>query len=181
MKFCRIRTRRTSRYAWRDFRPEREDGSSPHAVRRGFTFAEVLATLTMLAIALPAIMGGVSLATRAGSTARRRAEAGGLAESKLNELVATGQWQNGTLSGDFGPDWPHYHWAANVTSWTGGSSQGGMEQVEMRVTADGSASDIVVTTLVYNGSGTSSSSSTGSTGTSTGGSTGTGGSSKGGS
>ena len=143
--------------------------------RRGFTFAEVLATLTMLAIAMPAVMGGISLATRAGAAARLRGEAGGLAESKLNELVATGQWQNGSASGDFGADWPRYHWVANVTSWTEGSSQGGMEQLEVRVSTNtGLEPDIVVTTLVYSGINGSSSSNS-STGTTTGtGTTGTG-------
>lgn len=90
---------------------------------RGFTLIEVLATLMMMAIAMPAIMHGVSLALRAADASRRRSEASILASSKLNELIWTGQWQSQT-SGDFGTDWPDYTWTAQAADWQPTSSNG---------------------------------------------------------
>ncbi|HWE04598.1 MAG TPA: type II secretion system protein [Tepidisphaeraceae bacterium] len=84
-----------------------------------FTLIEVVATLLLISIAMPVIMSGISLSTRAGGIARRRAEAGALAESKLNELVSTGLWQS-TLQGDFGTDdpWKDYTWTAELNPWS---------------------------------------------------------------
>ena len=84
------------------------------------------------------------------------------------DLVATGDWQGGTLSGDFSPDWPDYQWQAIVQDWT----QNGLEQVDLHVTwKDRSGNrEIVLSTLVYNGVNagtTNASSSSTSTGTST--------------
>jgi len=91
--------------------------------RRGFTLIEVLATLLLMTIALPVIMKGVSMATSAASVAKRRVEATTLADSKINELIATGEWQNGQLSGDFGTDWPDYTWSAQVNDYDGTNKQ----------------------------------------------------------
>src|ERR1700733_2966996 len=81
----------------------------------GFTLIEVLATLLLMAIVLPAIMHGFTLSTSAATTARHRTEAAALAESKLNELVGTNQWQNASQQGDFQPDWPDYTWSATLS------------------------------------------------------------------
>ena len=70
--------------------------------RSAFTLVEVLATLVLVAIVLPAAMRGISLALAIGSDTARRTEAIQLAESKLSELIATGEWQqDAELSGDF--------------------------------------------------------------------------------
>ena len=82
---------------------------------RGFTLVEVLATLLLLGIVVPVAMRGVSLATLASSHARRLSEASQLAESKLNELVVTGDWQYMT-SGDFAPDHPDFHWTTQTST-----------------------------------------------------------------
>lgn len=86
--------------------------------RRGFTLVEVLATLLLLGIILPAAMKGVSAATGAASAARHRTEAGALADAKLTELIVTNQWQSGIMAGDFGTDWPDYRWTAEMQIWT---------------------------------------------------------------
>ena len=88
-----------------------------HARRPGFTLVEVLATMAIMSIILPVAMKGVAICSNTASTVRRRSEAGGLAEAKLNELIATSQWQSGILAGDFGTDWPDYHWSAELVNW----------------------------------------------------------------
>jgi len=116
-------------------------------VRAGFTLPEVLATLLLVAIVLPSVMQGISLATAAAGTARQRSEATALAESKLNELVATNQWQSGGLSGDFGEQWREYSWQAEVQSWVEPSAR--QLQVHVVWTARGRNYDVVLSTLVY--------------------------------
>ncbi len=119
--------------------------------RGGFTLVEVLATLMLMAIVLPAVMKGVSLATAAASTARRRNEATGLAEEKLAEIIATDEWQKSSLSGDFGSDWPGYQWQATVQSWPEDTSGAGIQEVDLRVSwiARNSEDSITLTTLTY--------------------------------
>jgi general secretion pathway protein I len=123
---------------------------SRRRARRGFTLPEVLATLLLLAIVIPSIMKGISLSTAAAGTARQRSEATALAESKLNELVTTGQWQSGGLSGDFGQDWPEYRWEAAAANW----EQPSVRQLQVRVLwfARGRNYDVALSTLAYSGS-----------------------------
>ena len=71
------------------------------AQAHGFTLIEALATLVMVGIVLPVALRGVMLAAEAGSLAERRDRAVQLAESKLMELIVSGEWQTGTTSGDF--------------------------------------------------------------------------------
>lgn len=86
----------------------------------GFTLVEVIAALLLMAIILPVTMRGVSFASHAAVDARRRNEASILAQSKLDELLATQQWANGgAMSGDFSGDgWPDYSWSAELLSWS---------------------------------------------------------------
>lgn len=118
------------------------------ARRAGFTLIEVLAALLIIAIVLPTVMQGVSLCTRAATTARRRNEAGALAESMLSELVATNQWQTGQLSGTFGDDWPDYRWTAEVAPWRQAAE---VQQLDLHVTwtARNAEESLTLSTLVY--------------------------------
>jgi prepilin-type N-terminal cleavage/methylation domain-containing protein len=87
----------------------------------GFTLIEVLAALMLVAIVLPVAMRGVTVATAAASAARHRNEAAALAQSKMDELLATmqalQQQSNSSMSGDFGEDWPDYQWSAELVTW----------------------------------------------------------------
>lgn len=114
-----------------------------------FTLVEVLATLMLVAIILPVAMKGISLAAMTAGAAKQRMEAAALAETRLGELLATGEWLNGDLSGDFGPDWPDHHWTADVRDWEGTT----LRQVDVRVkwTTRGKERSITLTTLVYTG------------------------------
>lgn len=100
----------------------------------GFTLVEVLATIMLLLIVIPAIQQGISVATGMASSAKKRTEASGLAESKLNELLATGTWQNGSTAGDFGSDWPDYHWQSTLSSWQYDTTSVGLQELDVSVT-----------------------------------------------
>ena len=121
---------------------------------RGFTLIEVLATLLLLAIALPAIGRGFALSSRAAELARTRTDASGLAESKLNELVATGIWQSGAnMTGGF-DDHPEFQWSATLAPWGSGQGAQGtntVQQMDVVVTwnAAGGSESVTVSTLVY--------------------------------
>jgi type II secretion system protein I len=84
----------------------------------GFTLAEVLAALLFMAIVVPVAMEGMRIASRAGSVAERKSVAVRLADSKLNELIVTGQWSVSGQEGDFGDRWPGYRWKVQIDPWT---------------------------------------------------------------
>ena len=123
-------------------------------IRRGrhgaFTLIEVLVTLVLIAIVLPVALEGTSLSLSAAGAARRNAEAAALAETKLNELVATQQWTSAALTGDFGADWPDYHWSAQSIS-----RDTSLMELSVQVTWDsrGSRRSLSVSTLVYTAGG----------------------------
>lgn len=137
--------------------------------RRGFTLVEVLATLMLLAIVLPAILQGISLAMLAASKAKRQSEATSLAQWKLNDLVTTGNWAKGETEGDFGtdPQWAAYRWTAEYQNW----SQGSVQELRLHVTwvVNNRQDEVVLSTLVYpnatSGLTTENTTGTGTTGT----------------
>ena len=91
-----------------------------HFSRGGFTFVEVLAALFFLALVVPAMLGGLTIANRAASMSERRAAAGELAENKLNELLletADNASSAAATRGDFGADRPGYRWEMSSASW----------------------------------------------------------------
>jgi prepilin-type N-terminal cleavage/methylation domain-containing protein len=68
--------------------------------RAGFTLAEVLAALALMAIVIPVAIHGLRVAGLAGAVAQRKALAARIGERLLNETVVNRQWnqsvQNGT-------------------------------------------------------------------------------------
>ena len=118
--------------------------------RRGMTLVEVLATIAMVGIILPTAMEAVSVAMQASDNARQRAEAASLAEAKLNELIATGDWQFGGVSGEFGPAWPDFRWGAAVNDWQTDST---LKEITVHVlwTRRGQERVVSLTTLLYQG------------------------------
>ena len=85
----------------------------------GFTFIEILATLTLLAIVLPSVMNGITLCLSTADVAKRQAQASALCHGKLMEMLAQGDWQHGAMAGDFGADWPEFRWTAQVADFNG--------------------------------------------------------------
>jgi general secretion pathway protein I len=141
-------------------RPTSSARNRTRSRRCGFTLVEVLAAMILLAIVLPAAMRGVTLASAAASKAQKRTAAAGLASSKLHELLATGQYESGNLSGDFsdyGPQYQPYRWEAQLSNWNqnGFNAQDlqtqTLQQLDLRVTWRGREGDqsLTVSTLVY--------------------------------
>jgi prepilin-type N-terminal cleavage/methylation domain-containing protein len=72
-----------------------------HPDSRGFTLVEMLATLVLIAVVLPIVMQGIALSSDTTVSVIDRLHAIALAESKLEELVATGTWNAADLEGEF--------------------------------------------------------------------------------
>lgn len=85
--------------------------------RGGFTFVEILAAMLMLAVLLPAIVGGLGVASRAAACAERDGVALQLAQNQLNLLVTDTNVTAVAAGGDCGEDWPGYRWSAQRTAW----------------------------------------------------------------
>lgn len=116
---------------------------------RGFTLMEALAALALIAVVLPMALRGFSVANSLAGASKQRSEAAALADSKLNELVATGDWKLGLLAGDFAPDRPTFRWKAEVKNWDSST----LQELDVHVfwTARGEDKEFVVSTLVDQG------------------------------
>jgi prepilin-type N-terminal cleavage/methylation domain-containing protein len=131
--------------------------------RRGFTLLEVLATLILIGIILPAVMSGISLATAAAGEAKHKVEAVSLAQTKLSEFLATSQNQAASSSGDFA-DYPGYAWTASIEA-----RDTNLSQVSVRVTwfARGQERHVDLASMIYTADTTTTGSGTSGTGAST--------------
>jgi general secretion pathway protein I len=83
----------------------------------GFTLAEVLAAMLLMAIVVPVAVQGLLIANRAGVVAERKAVAARLADGLLTEIVLTDAWQDSEDEGDFGDEWPNYRWVLETDAW----------------------------------------------------------------
>ena len=114
--------------------------------RAGITLVETLATLVLLGIVLPAVMGAISLSLRAASAARHRSEAALLGEAKLNEALALQDESLVTGTGNFGDDWPEY-------AWEGAATVGDFNVMQLDLTITwterGQERDLTLTTFLY--------------------------------
>jgi len=115
--------------------------------RAGFTLAEVLAAMLFMAIVIPVAMQGLLIASRAGSVSERKALGARLAESKLNEMIVTGQWQSTARKGTIQEGLQSYAWRLQSEPW---SEDGAMRLVTVHVTVpvQGQDYDVQVSTLV---------------------------------
>lgn len=122
----------------------------PAPVRRsgGFSFVELLATLVLISIVMPVAMRTIGLCAQMAGQSRRQVEAACLAKTKLTELTAASDWQNGSGRGDFGTDWPGYEWTMTVANWTEDAT---VRQLDMTVSwrSVGRQRKITLSTLVY--------------------------------
>jgi prepilin-type N-terminal cleavage/methylation domain-containing protein len=121
-------------------------------IRRGFTLVEVLATLLLIAIVLPAVMRGIVLASAAADAAKHRTVAQSLAQSKLADIISSGDWQSSsTLSGDFSPDAPDYKWGATIADWAQDTQGVGLEEIDITVSWNerGASKSLTISSLAY--------------------------------
>ena len=109
----------------------------------GFTLAEVLASLTLMAVIIPVAMEGVSIASRAGTVGNRKAVAARIAQRVLNEAVVTGQVS--MTSGQTAEGEGTYEWRLQTEPWTVDA----LELVTVQVTfnVQGTPYDLSVSTL----------------------------------
>jgi prepilin-type N-terminal cleavage/methylation domain-containing protein len=124
------------------------NGARPAA----FTLIEVLVSLLLIGIVIPAIMHVITISGTAARVAKNRNEATELAKSQLALILAGTQWQtNNTMAGDFSPDWPQYSWKLVVQPWTQDTSGEGIDQLDLTViwTDAGGQKTIDLTTLAY--------------------------------
>src|SRR5277367_6233378 len=101
--------------------------------RTGFTLVEMLAAMLFMAIVIPVALQGLRIASRAGAVAARKGVAVQLAESKLNELIVTGQWHNSGQGGACGPQWPGYQWTVKNETWTGDTTLNNLRLITVEV------------------------------------------------
>jgi hypothetical protein len=108
---------------------------------------ELLAAMLFVAIVIPVVVQGLTLANRAGVVADRKRVAGELADNLLTEWIITEEWREGQRSGTFGDSWPDYRWVMEDSDWE--------EDSEMRVllaevfyTVQGQEYSVTLTTLV---------------------------------
>jgi type II secretion system protein I len=86
--------------------------------RAGFTLAEVLAAMAFLAIVVPVIIQGLSLASRAGEVAERKGVAARVAERVLNESIVTTNWNQSALSGTVTEGAREFAWTLRNEAWS---------------------------------------------------------------
>jgi type II secretory pathway pseudopilin PulG len=118
----------------------------------GFTLVEILATFVLIAIILPVVMSGISMASKLASQAKRRVAAGVLAQQVLSEFVLSGDYEDGDQEGVVSSDNTDYVWRLEVMDW---EEEDSMQQLDMSVTWEDSGAQentVVLSTLVYTGS-----------------------------
>ncbi len=98
-----------------------QDPDSEARIRKarqaGFTLAEVLAAMLIMAVVIPVVVEGALLANRVGVVAERERTAAILADAVLTEAVVTEGWRDGARSGDFGPAHPGFEWRIYDEAW----------------------------------------------------------------
>lgn len=113
-----------------------------------FTLVEVLAALLFMSIVIPVAVEGIRIASRAGLVAQRKAVAARVADRVLNDLLITGQWQSGLLSGQVREGREQFLWSGTLEPWEAGR----LQQLTVRVTytVQDREFDVGITTLADN-------------------------------
>lgn len=114
--------------------------------RCGFTFVEVLAAMLFMAIVIPVVVEGLSVASRLGTVADRKKAAAELADRILTEKVANGEWRQGGQQGDLQQDTMNYHWILSTENWSEDSML--MANVEVRFKVQEREYEVTLSTLV---------------------------------
>jgi prepilin-type N-terminal cleavage/methylation domain-containing protein len=116
--------------------------------KKGFTLMEILVTIVMIALVLPIVMKGISIATSLSSNSARKLQAINLAESRLAEILVGKEWQSGSKSGNFSGEHSQYKWQMDTSDW----SEDNLKQIALKVWWDqrGRERSIILYTLVYN-------------------------------
>jgi len=128
------------------------NSNNPRSARRrhsGFTLAEVLAALLLLAIVIPVALQGLRVASMAGEVGQRRMIAARIGNKVLNELKVTGQLQNTGQTGVVQDHGINYRWTVKNQGWTeDAASQMIQATLTVSFTAQGKKFDVNLGTLV---------------------------------
>ena len=112
---------------------------------KGLTLVEVLVAATIVGLAVTSMMGALSMTSRGEAKLLEKEEINRITESKLKELVTTGEWQF-SLSGEFeDPMLAAYAWELE-TEPTGIE---GLEMLSLTVIREASDLQETMTQLVY--------------------------------
>ena len=85
--------------------------------RRGFTLMEVLMAILILSLVMPALMKAYTICADIAGLSRQRAEALAVAQTVMDQLIATAEWQNGTPSGEEKPGPTSYSWSSQLSDF----------------------------------------------------------------
>ncbi len=125
---------------------------NPAAAKRrlsGFTLAEVLAALLLMAIVMPAALQGLRVAGMAGEVGQRKMIAARIGNKVLNELKVTGQLRNTSQSGVVQDHGLSYRWTVKNQAWTEDTlSQMTVATVTISFPVQGRNYDVRLSTLV---------------------------------
>jgi prepilin-type N-terminal cleavage/methylation domain-containing protein len=125
-------------------------GCRSGALSRGFTLVEVLAALLFMAIVIPVVMQGLSVASRAGELAGRRYQAGLVAERVLNEAIILTNWSQSTQVGRSRQGALEFEWTLRNEPWLEDRNVSSMRLVSVDVSflAQGQKQIFTLSTLV---------------------------------
>jgi prepilin-type N-terminal cleavage/methylation domain-containing protein len=117
--------------------------------RSGFTLAEVLAALLLMAIVVPVALQGLHVASTAGEVGQRKMIAARIGNKVLNELKVTGQLQNTGQTGVVQDHGITYRWTVKNQSWTEDTlSQMILATLTVSFSASGKSYAVRLSTLV---------------------------------
>ena len=114
---------------------------------RAFTLIEALAAIVVMAIVLPVLLQGFTISGNVAMITRQTAEATLLAQSTLDDLVSSGNWQSGNSPGNVSVGQTTYTVDVETDAW---DNEIDVSTVTVRVhwTFHG-AREVALTTVVY--------------------------------
>ena len=130
------------------FKPTTHPWSAVKRARAAFTLAEVLAALAFMAIVIPVAVEGLRIANLAGEVGQRKAVAGRIAESVLNEAIVTGQLRGATQNGVIQEGAQRYQWSIRSEPWSQDAMR--LVTVQVRYPVQGRDYEVRLSTLVDN-------------------------------
>ena len=111
-----------------------------------FTLAEVLAALAFLAILIPVVVECLTIASRAGEVAERKAQAARVAANVLNESIVTTNWAQSSQSGTEEDGTQQYKWTLESNPWNQDPMR--VLTVDVKYTVQGKDYSVQLSTLV---------------------------------
>ncbi|HTV42623.1 MAG TPA: prepilin-type N-terminal cleavage/methylation domain-containing protein [Candidatus Sulfotelmatobacter sp.] len=89
---------------------------NPAPSQAGFSLIEVILAVLILGIALVGLTEGVTSALTSSKTSETQTTAAMLAAGQIETLRAEGIYEDGETEGDFGDEFPQYHWTQTIAA-----------------------------------------------------------------